>query len=346
MAAVSQAQDFMTHPSQFKTPVATSPPMTEYNKEYLDRKREVGEKIFKLKSGRQLAYFTEGSPSDGPAVLCVHGLGQTKYLWLEPKPIPGVFRICIDRMGHGSSSTLEGVYKFNVGVPEVAELLDSLGIETFFVVGHSMGGAWALQIAAALGPRVLGCADISGMCDIYHKDAPKEARRSAPKYGKGCSGKAFRCLIRSVAEYFPDKTKDFGMAAKYKGTCKGEDGGDKRSWDAMDKNPFFVTKTLDSYLHGTRSKDTFDLEFQRMLGLPYDYDTTAIQCPTFIYNGKKEATSAMMAEGNFALIKGAELIIMPEHGHSSILLEAEKIILALVQGKSVVEDRWTVKRTD
>ena len=43
-----------------------------------------------------------------------------------------------------------------------------------------------------------------------------------------------------------------------------------------------------------------------------------------------------MAEGNFALIKGAELIIMPEHGHSSILLEAEKIILALVQGKSVV----------
>merc|ERR1711916_273040 len=125
-----------------------------------------------------------------------------------------------------------------------------------------------------------------------------------------------------MGEYYPDKSVDFGMAKKYSQTMKKEDGGDKRSWDAMDRDLFFVTKTLDTYLHGPRSKDTFDLEFQRQLGMAWDYDTCEIKCTTFIYNGEKEATDLSMAESNHKLIAGSKLIVMPEHGHSSILLEA------------------------
>ena len=319
-------------------PIPTVPPMEAGDAEYLARKREVGEQIHTLKSGRHMAYFTEGSPADGPAVLCIHGLGQSKFLWLEKKPIAGIYRIAIDRIGHGRSSTLEGVYTFAVGVPEIIEVLDALGVDKFYVVGHSMGGAWALCIAAALADsgRVLGCADISGMADRLHRDALPAMKKELPfVYGKGCRGSMFRQLILAVSEYHPDKHKDYGMAKKYTQTCKKEDGGDERAFRVMDADHFFVTKTLDSYLHGPRSKNTFDLEFRRQLGMAWDYDTAKIKCPTFIYNGKKEATSIAMATSNHRLVAGSELIIFPEHGHSTILLEAERIISALIQGKSV-----------
>ena len=326
--------DAFTFP-ELKKPIPTVPPMTAGDPQYLARKREVGEKVHTLKSGLKLAYFTEGSPVDGPCVLCLHGLAQTKFLWLEKKPIAGVYRIAVDRMGHGSLSTLDGVYSFATGVPEIIELLDALDVDKFYVVGHSMGGSWALCLAAAFPDRVLGCADISGMGDRYHCDALPAMIKEMPAYGNGCMGRMFRLLIWAVSEYFPDKDRDYGMAKKYTGTMKKEDGGDERAFSVMDRDQFFVTKTLDSYLHGPRSQDTFDLEFQRQLGMPWDYDTAAIKCPTFIYKGEKEATPLSTAESNHKLITGSELIIMPEHGHSTILLEAEKIILALVKGKSV-----------
>ena len=88
----------------FTKPVPTTPPLPAYDPAYLARKAEVGEKTFALKKpGRRLAYFTEGNPAD-PAVLCLHSLGQSKWEWLFPKPLPGVFLIAVDRQGHGAST--------------------------------------------------------------------------------------------------------------------------------------------------------------------------------------------------------------------------------------------------
>ena len=72
----------------------------------------------------------------------------------------------------------------------------------------------------------------------------------------------------------------------------------------------------------------------------WGYDAATIKCPTFIYHGKKDAeTPLACAELHHKLIKGSELIWMPEtslySGHVTILLKAEEIILALVQGKSI-----------
>ena len=66
------------------------------------------------------------------------------------------------------------------------------------------------------------------------------------------------------------------------------------------------------------------------------YDPATIACPTFIYQGKKDAeTPPAAAEHLHTIIKGSELIVMPEIGHATILLKAESIILALVRGKSI-----------
>ena len=44
----------------FKKPVATTPPLTAFDPAYLQRKAQLPEQIFKLKSGKQFSYFTEG----------------------------------------------------------------------------------------------------------------------------------------------------------------------------------------------------------------------------------------------------------------------------------------------
>merc|ERR1711988_1683257 len=93
-------------------------------------------------------------------------------------------------------------------------------------------------------------------------------------------------------------------------------------------------KTLDSYLWGLTDPDQLLVDFSRCMS-PWTYDTSKIECPCFIYNGENECTPVAMAKQNASIVKGSELIIMPEHGHSTILMEAEKIICGLIKGEAV-----------
>ena len=102
----------------------------------------------------------------------------------------------------------------------------------------------------------------------------------------------------------------------------------------MQKDLFFVTKILDSELHGSNSKMGLLYEMMGLFG-EWSFDLAAIKCPTFIYNGEKEETPLPHAKMFNKLIPNSELIIFPEHGHVSEMMEFEKIVVGLVQGKSV-----------
>ena len=133
----------------------------------------------------------------------------------------------------------------------------------------------------------------------------------------------------------PDKTKDFGLAGHslggYKYYISKETGGAPKE---MQKDLFFVTKILDSELHGSNSKMGLLYEMMGLFG-EWSFDLAAIKCPTFIYNGEKEETPLPHAKMFNKLIPNSELIIFPEHGHVSEMMEFEKIVVGLVQGKSV-----------
>ena len=138
----------------FKKAVPTEPALTAFDVKFMSRLAEIEKKTFTvtLKSGRKLCYFDElgGSESDPaslPVVLCIHGMGQSKELWIEPEPIPNIRMIAIDRIGHGGSSPQPAPYLFRDGVPEIMEFLDQIGIVgKFYIVGHSAGAGWALQV--------------------------------------------------------------------------------------------------------------------------------------------------------------------------------------------------------
>ena len=128
---------------------------------------------------------------------------------------------------------------------------------------------------------------------------------------------------------------DFGFAGHSSGgfsyyKSKATGGAPKE----MSTDHFFVTKLLDSELHGMNSITGLCLEMQGLF-LPWSYDIANIKCPCFLYIEPKGEVPITHAQLNNRLIPGSELIVFPEHGHCSIMMEFEKVVLGLIKGNSV-----------
>ena len=166
MAAVADVKSTVP---KLKKPISTGPPpLTEYDAKYVERKAAIVEKTLQLKNGHHFCYFTEGSPTD-PAVLVLHGFGESKWSYVFPEPLSGIFLIAVDRMGHGKSTPHKEQPDFTQIVPEYMELLDELKVDKVYVFGHSMGGLASCQIAAAKPDRVLGIAPMSAPMFTHDK---------------------------------------------------------------------------------------------------------------------------------------------------------------------------------
>ncbi len=101
--------------------------------------------LLKLKD-LNLHYDEEGS---GAPLLFIHGLGSSGLDWEYQQPVFALsYRvITVDLRGHGRSGTPKGPYSIPQMAADVLALLDHLGIAKAHVVGLSMGGAVAFQLA-------------------------------------------------------------------------------------------------------------------------------------------------------------------------------------------------------
>lgn len=94
----------------------------------------------------------------GPAILLVHGLGGhlRHFTYGVEKLLSQHFRvIAVDRPGSGHSLRHEGASaSLEAQADALAALLDKLGIAQATVVGHSLGGAISLMLAARHPQRV------------------------------------------------------------------------------------------------------------------------------------------------------------------------------------------------
>ena len=101
----------------------------------------------------------EAGPSDAFPIVLLHGWGASAYNYrgiLKPLADAGYHAIAPDLRGHGWSATrLAGGAWSREGMVEwLRQLLDALGVRACVVVGQSIGGALALDAAAAMPDRV------------------------------------------------------------------------------------------------------------------------------------------------------------------------------------------------
>lgn len=101
---------------------------------------------FTLSSGLKIAYVDEG---EGEVLLMIHGLGS--YLPAWKRNIESLSKnhrcIAVDLIGYGKSSKTSADWMLKDHSAALEELMKSLGIFTYSLVGHSMGGQIAIHHA-------------------------------------------------------------------------------------------------------------------------------------------------------------------------------------------------------
>lgn len=110
------------------------------------------------RDGVRLAYEERGQGS--PPLVFVHGLACHRGFW--PAQLdhfsPAHRVVVVDLRGHGESDAPEQRYTMRWLADDVAWMCSQLGVERPVVVGHSLGGLVALQLAAACGERIRAAA--------------------------------------------------------------------------------------------------------------------------------------------------------------------------------------------
>jgi pimeloyl-ACP methyl ester carboxylesterase len=111
-----------------------------------------------LSAGIRLRVLESGPPS-GDAVLMLHGWGSSVYSFDAMIPAlatAGYRAVAFDLPGHGLSDkpTDPRLYSTDALADLVRELLGTLGLQRVALVGHSMGAAIALRMAAQGDARV------------------------------------------------------------------------------------------------------------------------------------------------------------------------------------------------
>lgn len=95
----------------------------------------------------ELDYEDHGA---GAVLLFLHGLGSTKKDWDAQVPFFSKTHrvITVDLRGHGNSTKPQDAYSVELMTEDVKQLLDQLNIKKATLVGFSMGGAVAFEMAA------------------------------------------------------------------------------------------------------------------------------------------------------------------------------------------------------
>jgi pimeloyl-ACP methyl ester carboxylesterase len=96
--------------------------------------------------GHHVSYRREGW---GPVVLLIHGITGSSQTWEDVIPFLSENHTVLapDLLGHGNSAKPRGDYSLGAYASGIRDLMQAVGHERATVVGHSLGGGVAMQMA-------------------------------------------------------------------------------------------------------------------------------------------------------------------------------------------------------
>ena len=118
----------------------------------------------KTKVGKSnIRYFTGGN---GDPLVIIHGGGDGARSWLEnAEQLAKYYSVYIpDLPGFGASQPISDTFHLPDYVSFVDDFTSSLGIERFYLVGHSIGGGIALHYAFKHSEKISGLVLVNSFC--------------------------------------------------------------------------------------------------------------------------------------------------------------------------------------
>jgi pimeloyl-ACP methyl ester carboxylesterase len=96
--------------------------------------------------GHRIAYRQAGA---GPVLLLIHGIASQSSTWdsVMPQLARNFTVLAPDLIGHGASAKPRGDYSLGSHASSLRDLLTALGHDRATLVGHSLGGGIAMQLA-------------------------------------------------------------------------------------------------------------------------------------------------------------------------------------------------------
>src|SRR3954447_2259768 len=257
----------------------------------------------------------------GPALVLVHGFGGAKEDFSDQ--VDDLARdhrvVTLDLRGHGESEGPEDPSRYSLDrfAADLGNVLDALGIDSCRLLGHSMGGMIVRRFVLASPTRV----DALVLMDTSPGPVPGLDAEMIDLGVQIANEQGMDELKRVMDAFTPLDT------AAYQRTLAERPGyrefGD-RKWAALSKE-MWVTMSLEI-------RDQPD-ELA---------DLAAVHCPTLVIVGVEDEPFRRVSEKMAATITGAELVVIPDAGHSpqfengAAWLEAMQQFLARVDSTSPV----------
>ena len=254
--------------------------------------------------GREANYVDVG---EGPALVLLHGLGASWQSWLEN--IPEFARdhrvVAMDMPGFGYSEMPEGDLSIEYYANWSFRLLDELGIDAAALVGNSMGGFIAAEMAIRRPERVQRLVVVSAA--VFWQTY----RRAQPLV------QLARLSNAIVARALTRTTDDIATRPRL------------RAWalaTAGFRYPHLIDKELaHEMVLSARRTDGFLPALEALADFPLEEELPKISCPTLIVWGAHDTLVPVRdAKRMEDLIPDARRVVFERTGHVAMLERPER----------------------
>jgi pimeloyl-ACP methyl ester carboxylesterase len=263
-----------------------------------------GRSGFAAVEGRQVHYLEWGHRGL-PPLLCLHGGGQTAYMFEE---LGAAFSarchvLAIDLPAHGDSDPLpDEAWTRHELAASVPPVMAAFGFERAAVVGASLGGITAMTLAARRPELVAGIV----LIDIGHRVEPEGVRRIVEFLSAHESFASLEEAGAEIAKYLPFR-KSFRPESLTRNLRQRADG--RWVWKHSMGRRFRAQKAATGL-------DPADMSSADELMAGLDEDARRLECPVLVLRGENsDVLSDQGAEEVAALIPKARLARVHNAGH-------------------------------
>jgi pimeloyl-ACP methyl ester carboxylesterase len=240
----------------------------------------------------------------GPALLFVHGLSGSWPNWLEQLPVFAASNrvIALDLPGFGHSPLPAEPISISGYARTLDALLDELGVGAAAVVGNSMGGFVAAELAINFPQRVerLVLVSAAGLSTYNHP----QASRALPR---------LRQVEGVVAAYT-------GWVAAHSDTVARRPGLRNATLGLVTRHPSRLPAALAAEQIRGAGKPGFIQALQALLDYDFRDRLGEIVCPTLIVWGDSDRIITARDADRFAeLIPGSRKVVYEDTGHVAML---------------------------